>query len=59
MQIVLLDLVKQRLVADLQQSRGLLPMPVGLLESMRDSRRFSFFLHATSQKLQATQLGLP
>src|SRR5208282_2846287 len=41
---ILPDLIQQRLVADLQQRRGLLAIPVGLLQRMRDGLRFGFVL---------------
>ena len=58
MQFVLLDLVEQCLVADLKQGRGFLPMPVGLLQSMRYGCRFSLLFHGTSQELQTADIRL-
>src|SRR5208337_5533192 len=57
MQIAFLDLIEQRLVADLQQGCGFLAMPVRLFESMGDGCRFSFPFHATSQALQSPYIG--
>src|ERR1700741_2632337 len=50
---VLADLVKKRLVTDLQQRRCLLPIPVGLLECLSDSSCLSFIFRTTGERLQA------
>ena len=51
---ILTNLVKERFVADLQKHRGLLAVPLGVLESLVDGLDLDLILETTSQRLQVT-----
>jgi hypothetical protein len=53
---VLPDLVEQSFVADLQNRCGLLAVPVGLFESLRDGLGFGFVFGGARQRLQAARI---
>ena len=54
---VLTDLVEQRFIANLQQSRRLLAVPIGLLQRLRNGSRLRFIFSAACQALQTARGG--